>query len=91
MVNLAVIGEIHLYLQSADILTRNCFAIVALTVYDYILTFRDERAYVWNKQFTGATLIFFINRYFMLASVLFLCSTFATSQTDLVSPSSPSA
>ncbi|KLO05847.1 hypothetical protein SCHPADRAFT_710544 [Schizopora paradoxa] len=36
----------------------------AMLIYDHLLTFGDEVERVWKPKFTGATLLFLINRYF---------------------------
>ncbi|GJE93317.1 hypothetical protein PsYK624_094760 [Phanerochaete sordida] len=41
-----------------------------LYLYDYILTFSQEVGCVWNRKFTGASLLFIINRYVVLANRL---------------------
>ena len=51
----------------------NCNTI-ALVIYEYILTLITEIQLFWGKEVTGASIIFFVNRYVMLVSVLFfLC------------------
>lgn len=37
--------------------------ISALYLYDFLLTFGDEVRYVWRRRFSGATLLFAVNRY----------------------------
>ncbi|KAI0794601.1 hypothetical protein C8Q74DRAFT_1249696 [Fomes fomentarius] len=38
----------------------------ALFIYDYIVTFSDEVRLFWGRRWTGATLLFFLNRYVSL-------------------------
>ena len=35
-------------------------------VYDYLLTFSQEVSLFWNRRWTGATVLFFSNRYLTL-------------------------
>ncbi|KAE9396647.1 hypothetical protein BT96DRAFT_1039235 [Gymnopus androsaceus JB14] len=35
----------------------------AMLIYDHLITFGDEVERVWKRKFTGATLLFFLNRY----------------------------
>ena len=39
----------------------------AWIVYEYILTFTQEVELLWRRKFTGATLLFLVNRYLLLA------------------------
>lgn len=42
-----------------------------LYIYDYLLTLADEVSAIWPSKFTGAKLIFLLNRYsFLLYSIL---------------------
>ncbi|KAJ8489209.1 hypothetical protein ONZ51_g3053 [Trametes cubensis] len=36
---------------------------MALLIYDYLLTLRHEVRFVWSRKFTGATVLFLLNRY----------------------------
>ncbi len=38
----------------------------AFVVFDYLITFGQEVNLFWNRRFTGATLLFFVNRYVVL-------------------------
>ncbi|KAH8106724.1 hypothetical protein BXZ70DRAFT_244367 [Cristinia sonorae] len=44
---------------------------ITLTLYDHVLTLQDEWTYIWKSKrpLSGATLIFFANRYVLLAIV----------------------
>ena len=48
---------------------------VAALVYDELLTIAMAVQFIWTPDFTGATLIFFVNRYFTLVSLLLVIST----------------
>ena len=39
-------------------------------VYDYILTFEDERRLVWSSRFTFMKAIFFVNRYLVFVGTV---------------------
>jgi len=41
----------------------------ALLVYDHILTFPEELEYVWRRNFTAATWLFFLNRYYAIFAI----------------------
>ena len=44
---------------------------IALSIYDYLLTFELEIRHIWSRKFSGATLAFFLNRYgFLLFWIL---------------------
>ena len=52
---------------------------IALLFYDYLLTFEQEVRYVWRHKFSGATVVFFVNRYCMLAyTVIFSVNSLFT-------------
>ncbi len=42
----------------------------ALIFFEHILTFGDEVEMFWKQKFTGATVIFLLNRYLILISYL---------------------
>ncbi len=44
---------------------------LALLYYDFIVTFPDEVKCIWQRKFTGATVLFFFNRYGALLLQLF--------------------
>ena len=58
----------------------------ALLTYDYLLTFSGEIQFVWSRKFSGATVVFVLNRYVTLFSKIVLpISTFWwPNQTDQV-------
>ncbi|TCD64440.1 hypothetical protein EIP91_004085 [Steccherinum ochraceum] len=64
-------------------------AVVALSLYDYLITFEDERRHIWGKKFTGASLIFYLNRYCNIILCLILCITFSPIQTDALTVANP--
>lgn len=39
---------------------------VALAFYEYVLTWRDEQALVWQRKWTASTWLFMVNRYLLL-------------------------
>ncbi|RPD57300.1 hypothetical protein L227DRAFT_655695 [Lentinus tigrinus ALCF2SS1-6] len=51
-----------------SIFVQNCcgFASLSLLVYEYAITFGREVDFFWRRKFTGASLLFFLNRYFPL-------------------------
>ncbi|KAJ3489253.1 hypothetical protein NLI96_g2240 [Meripilus lineatus] len=56
--------------QKMDEMTfANCCGIAATTLlyFDCIITFEDEIKYIWQRKFTGATVVCCINRYVTLA------------------------
>ncbi|KAI0764866.1 hypothetical protein C8Q74DRAFT_1174811, partial [Fomes fomentarius] len=42
----------------------------AFVVYEYIITFDREVSLFWRRRFTGATLLFLLNRYITLLTQL---------------------
>ena len=61
--------------------------ILALLVYDHILTFPGEVRFIWGRRFSGATVIFTLNRYVTLFGkiVLPVSTLWWPNQTDQVS------
>ena len=50
---------------------RTDLQLLALLFYDYVLTFPAEVRCIWNRKITGASLLFFVNRYcFLVFKVL---------------------
>ncbi|KAI0338611.1 hypothetical protein BDW22DRAFT_1432407 [Trametopsis cervina] len=47
-----------------------CSATAALALFDYLLTFSDEIEMVWQRPFTGASVIFMLNRYMCLVFIV---------------------
>ena len=51
--------------------------------YDYLITFGDEVQLFWRRKWTGATVLFILNRYIvLLVHIISLCSFVRT--TNLV-------
>ena len=71
----------------------SCYKLVELKVeywvvivgYDYILTLKGEIDYVWRRKLSGATVIFFVNRYFLIAAVALLVLESVSWETTKVS------
>ncbi|PSR99305.1 hypothetical protein PHLCEN_2v4164 [Hermanssonia centrifuga] len=62
-----------------------------VVLYDYILTVKTEVNYVWHQKFSGATVIFFVNRYFKFAAaVIFMFEAMAAETPKVPSLSSMS-
>ncbi|KAL4251377.1 hypothetical protein ABKN59_005566 [Abortiporus biennis] len=53
-------------------------AIIAITLcyFDLLLTFTDEWRCIWGRRFSGATVFFFINRYFTLVDLTLMLANF---------------
>ncbi|KAL4247834.1 hypothetical protein ABKN59_007540 [Abortiporus biennis] len=49
-----------------------------LCYYDYTLTFSDEWRCIWKRRYSGATVCFFINRYFTLIYISLLLVNFVS-------------
>ena len=52
---------------------RNC---TALVVFEYIITFGTEVQLFWGRKVTGASMLFFVNRYMRLLYVLFCVTSY---------------
>lgn len=46
------------------------FGLTALVVYEYLLTFQDEVRMIWRRKWTAATVLFMMNRYLLIASII---------------------
>ena len=55
-----------------------------LLFYDYILTFDKEVGLFWKKKISGASLLFFCNRYLTLLTQMFDMVQFTTDMSDEV-------
>ncbi|KAI0696084.1 hypothetical protein BC835DRAFT_1414477 [Cytidiella melzeri] len=57
-----------------DMINANSCMVAATTLlfYDYLLTFPDELRCIWSRKFSGATVLFVLNRYVSLISQLLL-------------------
>ena len=42
----------------------------ALVIYEYLVTFTTEVQLFWMRELTGASILFFINRYLMLLYIM---------------------
>ena len=58
------------YLVRTQVVVVYMKPLIALVVYDYILTISQEATVVWRRKWTGATVIFLSNRYLLLASII---------------------
>ena len=47
-----------------------CNINIALVAFEHIITFDREIAVIWRRNYTGATLLFSLNRYCLLAYVI---------------------
>ncbi|KAH9939055.1 uncharacterized protein BXZ73DRAFT_76201 [Epithele typhae] len=45
--------------------------VTVLVMYEYLVTLSDEVEYFWKRKFSGASILFFANRYITLAYLLF--------------------
>ncbi|KAH9888053.1 hypothetical protein C8Q73DRAFT_655815 [Cubamyces lactineus] len=64
----------HLYpvLRDADISFFISCAATALAYYEYLITIRLEVQQIWNRDASGATILFVMTRYFMLLDRVFV-------------------
>ncbi|KAI0640732.1 hypothetical protein C8Q79DRAFT_920930, partial [Trametes meyenii] len=63
----------------------------ALVLYDFLITFGEEVRLFWGRKFTGASLLFFINRYWtLLANDIFMPLSFARVSDNVRSHALPS-
>lgn len=53
------------------VLDRLICAVTALLAYEYLLTLTREIALFWKRRLTGASVLFFLNRYIVLALHIF--------------------
>ena len=72
----AVLGEC-LPISSFVTIVMTCSrGLLAMLAYDHLLTFAGEIHFVWRRKFSGATIIFSLNRYVNLfGKVLLVMST----------------
>ncbi len=59
-----------LHLVIASLTMFDYISMIALVAYDYIITIPQEITAVWKRKFSIATLLFVINRYLMVLSIL---------------------
>ena len=50
---------------------------IVLIIYEYLVTVDSEVRLFWGKQITGASILFFTNRYMMFFYVLFFLWTYS--------------
>ncbi|KAM5541338.1 hypothetical protein V8D89_004892 [Ganoderma adspersum] len=50
--------------------TRISIGVIALVIYEYLVTFGTEVQLFWGREVTGASVLFFVNRYMRLFYVL---------------------
>ncbi|KAJ8481198.1 hypothetical protein ONZ51_g6176 [Trametes cubensis] len=64
----------HLYpvLRDADISFFTTCAATALAFYEHLITIRLEVQQIWNRDVSGATILFVMTRYFMLLDRMFV-------------------
>lgn len=55
---------------------------ICLGFYDYLIGLADEFRYVWNHKFTGATVLFLLNRYILLVRLIVTAITLGAWGTD---------
>ncbi|TBU41600.1 hypothetical protein BD309DRAFT_1010785 [Dichomitus squalens] len=61
-----------LYGFAPSLINNNCsIAAIELFLYDFLVTYADEVVCFWRGKWTGATVLFFMNRYVALLSTLF--------------------
>nr|VWP02332.1 Surface protein PspC [Ganoderma boninense] len=65
-------------LQSTVVANQCGLATVALYIYDYMITFGREVELFWGRRFTGASVLFLLNRYLNLAHMIVVACNFAT-------------
>ncbi|KAI0704474.1 hypothetical protein C8T65DRAFT_741038 [Cerioporus squamosus] len=65
--------------------TETCtYAVLALIVFEYALTFRQEVDMFWNRKLTGATALFLLNRYLIIIFLILGVAPSGQSQTPRV-------
>ena len=45
--------------------------ILALIIFDFLLTIPEEVTHIWNKRFTYVTVVYLLNRYSSLLGAIF--------------------
>ncbi|KAL1942950.1 hypothetical protein VTO73DRAFT_4621 [Trametes versicolor] len=70
------IAELIAFFESVFINTCLPIGVLAFLTYEILITFDREVALVWRRKFTGASVLFFLNRYLpILVNVLNLASS----------------
>ena len=57
-------------------------------MYEYLITIEDEVLYFWKRRFTGATALFFLNRYLRLMFYISEFMLWASLSTPVCTPAS---
>ena len=70
LIDLVVLGtmsesDIHLFDFSTNF-ADSCLHCVALIIYEFVVTLDTEVRLFWGRKITGASVVFFLNRYTML-------------------------
>ncbi|KAM5539600.1 hypothetical protein V8D89_006709 [Ganoderma adspersum] len=71
-------------LQSSIVANQCGVATVVLYIYDFTITFPREVELFWGRRFTGASLLFLLNRYLNLAHVIVEICNFARMSDQLI-------
>ncbi|KAI0738611.1 hypothetical protein C8Q80DRAFT_1124741 [Daedaleopsis nitida] len=61
--------------QSLFVDTCCAFAVMALVIYDYAITIGQEVEMFWKRKFTGATVLYLLNRYLLVLDYIFDIAT----------------
>ncbi|KAI1795344.1 hypothetical protein LXA43DRAFT_1090993 [Ganoderma leucocontextum] len=70
----------------SNLVANQCgLAITALYIYDYAITFAREVELFWGRRFTGASLLFLLNRYLNLAHIIVEVCNFARMSDQAIS------
>lgn len=82
---------VRLFRQCHTVQVQHSSQIMPITIchtvllfYDYILTFDKEVGLFWKKRISGASLLFFCNRYLTLLTQMFDMMQFTTDMSDEV-------
>lgn len=65
---------LHNAICSKSILFTEQGVLLALVSYEYILTWQDEVGFVWQRKWSGSSVLFMVNRYLMIVNVVVLVS-----------------
>ncbi|KAJ3554823.1 hypothetical protein NM688_g2904 [Phlebia brevispora] len=75
----AEVTEVIAFLNQNWATNAATLILVVVIYYDCILTTRQEVEYVWLQKFSGVTVIYFVNRYFLqILALLLLLATFSS-------------